>query len=151
MADMDISLLRRELLARDLRGIQGVLDRYGLALSEGEIAAIADARADAVGDTGRVELGRSIVRDIAYAFCDSPYIERDSWADTLCSLTASFFYFKNESDDLIPDEDLIAMMRTRFDGDCGGSAEAMEYMDISDLVRGTRYGHETDDPDLRLF
>ena len=130
----------RAQLVHSLRLMEPVTRRYGLCLTEAELARVADARISALVDTGRIELGRSVVADIAYAFCDSPWVTRDSWAETLCALTEAFFYFKNACDDTIPDDDLLRLMRSYFDRR-RGSLEYLESADIFDLVRNSPYGH----------
>ena len=137
----------RTQLVHSLRQREPVTRRYGLCLTGAELARVAEARVSALTDTGRIELGRSAVADIAYAFCDSPWVSRDSWADTLCALAEAFFYFKNASDDTIPDDDLIRLMRAFFDRHCG-SLEYLESADIYDLVRNSPYGHSGQEKEL---
>ncbi len=137
----------RAQLVHSLCQIEPVTRRYGLCLTGAELARVADARLSALADSGRIELGRSVVADIAYAFCDSPWVSRESWADTLCALTEAFYYFKNASDDTIPDDDLIRLMRAFFDRRCG-SLEYLESADIFDLVRNSPYGHPGQEKEL---
>lgn len=114
--------------------------RFGLALSRAQIARIVDKRFQALKDSGRVEFGRSVVRALIEAFCDSPCIKRGDYAETVEELIDSFYYFRGESDGLIPDEDLIDCMRRHFDEACQGSLEMLNGTTLSDLIRGTRYG-----------
>lgn len=137
----------RAQLISSLHHMEPVTRRYGLCLTGEELARIADARLSALGDTGRIELGHSIAADIAYAFCDSPWVSREDWADTLCALTETFFYFKNASDDTLPDDDLIKLMRAYFDRH-RGSLEYLESADIFDLVRNSPYGHPGQEKEL---
>jgi hypothetical protein len=99
-----------------------------------------DKRFQALKDSGRVEFGRGIVRALVEAFCDSPYLRREDYAETVEELIDSFYYFRNESDGLIPDEDLIDCMRRHFDEVCQGSVEMLNGTTLSELIRGTRYG-----------
>lgn len=137
----------RAQLVHSLRQLEPVTRRYGLCLTGAELARVAEARISALTDAGRIELGRSAVADIACAFCDSPWVSRDSWADTLCALAEAFFYFKNASDDTIPDDDLIRLMRAFFDRH-HGSLEYLESADIYDLVRNSPYGHPGQEKEL---
>lgn len=137
----------RAQLISSLRLMDPVTRRYGLCLTGEALARIADTRLSALGDTGSIELGRSIVADIAYAFCDSLWVSREDWTDTLCALTEAFFYFKNASDDTIPDDDLIKLMRAHFDRR-RGSLEYLESADIFDLVRNSPYGHPGQEKEL---
>lgn len=114
--------------------------RFGLKLSRAQIARIADKRFQALKDSGRVEFGRGVVRALIEAFCDSPCINREDYAETVAELIDSFYYFRGESDGLIPDEDLIDCMRRHFDEVCQGSLEMLGGTTLSELIRGTRYG-----------
>lgn len=137
----------RAQLVDSLRRLEPVTQRYGISLTANELNRVADARLSSLADSGRIELGRSAVADIAYAFCDSPWVSRENWADTLCALTEAFFYFKNASDDTIPDDELIGLMRAYFDRHAG-SLEYLEGADIFDLVRNSPYGHPGKEKEL---
>jgi hypothetical protein len=142
-------LARRETFrlgaADELRSLNAVTGQYGLALSENQIANIVEKRFEALEAAGRVEFGRGIMKRLLEAFCDSPYIYQENYEETILELLDSFYYFKNESEDRIPDDELIEIMRRKFDTTCGGSAEYLSGMTLEDLCRNTRYGYETDD------
>ncbi len=123
--------------------------RFGLKLSRAQIARIVDKRFQALRGSGRVEFGRGVVRALVEAFCDSPCINREDYAETIEELIDSFYYFRGESDGLIPDEDLIDCMRRHFDEVCQGSLEMLNGTTLSDLIRGTRYGRPMDIARLR--
>lgn len=98
--------------------------RFGLALTEEEAGALA-LRGEALLETaGRVEFGEGILSRMAFAFCDSPYIAPQDWAQTLGDLLECFYYFKGETE--LPDDELLERMKGHFDGDCAGSLEYME-------------------------
>lgn len=132
--------LRQELLA-----CNEISGRYGLCLSEIQIAAITQRRLEALAAAGRVEFGRGILQQLVVAFCDCPYIDSTTYEETLSELLDAFYYFKNESEDRISDDDLIGIMRHHFDNVCHGSMEYMCGTTLEDLCRNTRYGYETDD------
>ena len=123
--------------------------RFGLRLSRAQIARIVDKRFQALKDTGRVEFGRGVVRGLIEAFCDSPYMHREDYEETVAELIDSFYYFRGESDGLIPDEDLIECMRRHFDEVCQGSLEMLNGTTLSELIRGTRFGQPVDIGRLR--
>ena len=138
-----------ELAPRDFMRAQTALElekaneltaRFGLRLSRAQIARIVDKRFQALRDSGRVEFGRGVIRALVEAFCDSPYMSREDYAETVEELIDSFYYFRGESDGLIPDEDLIDCMRRHFDEVCQGSVEMLNGTTLSELIRGTRYG-----------
>jgi hypothetical protein len=143
----EVSLKKAEQLsaADELCQTNAVTSQFGLTLSEKQIADIVEKRFEALGATGRVEFGRGITKMLIEAFCDSPYIYQENYEETILELLDSFYYFKNESEDRIPDDELIAVMRRHFDTICQGSLEYLNGTTLEDLCRNTRYGYETDD------
>ena len=119
----------------------------GLILTEQQIQGLVQRRFEALKDTGRVEFGAGILKKLIDAFYDSPYLAPESYEDTLLELQDSFYYYKNESEDRIPDDDLIAFMRHIFDGKAQGSLEYLAGTSLDELCRNTRYGYPSDDAD----
>lgn len=153
MADtFELTLREKEKLslATELRQTNALTGQYGLSLTETQIANIIQKRFEALEATGRVEFGRGIAKMLLEEFCDSPYIEQENYEETILELLDSFYYFKNESEDKIPDDELIAIMHRHFDTICQGSLEYLSGTTLEDLCRNTRYGYETED-DGRLF
>lgn len=136
--------MQKVLTIAELQACNDLTARYGLSLSETQIQTIAEKRFEALKDTGRIEFGEGILKKLIYEFCDSPYIAQENYADTLCELVDSFYYFKNESMDRISDEELIVFMKRHFDGECQGSLEYLSGTTLEELCRNTRYGYETD-------
>lgn len=145
---LGISHMQLAQTVSELQNCNGMTERFGLMLTEQQIQTVAQKRVEALCDTGRVEFGRGIIKDLIFAFCDSPYITRENYFETLLSLIDSFYYFKNESEDQIPDEELIAFMKRKFDTVCQGSLEYLEGTTLEELCRNTRYGYPADDDDL---
>ncbi len=131
--------------AEELRQSNALTIRYGLSLTEKQIQTLAEKRVEALAATGRVEFGHGITKMLIEAFCDSPFITQENYEDTILELLDSFYYFKNESEDRIPDDELIAIMRHNFDTICQGSLEYLSGTTLEDLCRNTRYGYKTDD------
>lgn len=102
-------------LAEQLRTRNLCCAKYGLYLSEQAITSLLEKRMAALQEHGRVEPGESVLCKLVDAFYDCPYLEQDTFTDTLCELLDTFYYFKNESCDLVTDDDLITWMREQFD------------------------------------
>ena len=134
----------KQQLCAQLRAANEVTAAYGLTLSEAEIAELAERRFEALRSTGRVEFGDGVLPQIAKTFCDSPYLNRHDFADTLFQLQDCFYYFKNESADRIPDDDLIDLMKKYFDGVCEGSLEYLAGTSLEELCRAMRTGEWED-------
>ncbi len=121
--------------------------RYGLSLTQKQVIALEKHQREAAAAAGRAEFGGGALRAIIEAFCDSPYIQQDSYEETLSELVASFYYFKTEAEDRIADDELIAYMRRCFDTTCQGSLEYLSGTTLEELCRDARGGREADDSD----
>ena len=97
------------------------------------------------GDVGsNVTLSR--VRFTGYSlFCDSPFLTRDNYAQTLAELQDAFYYFKNESEDRISDDELVELMRDVFNGRAQGSMEHLIGTSLEELCRWARGGDQWDE------
>lgn len=107
----------------------------GLTLTEAEAKEIAKANGDALRKTGRIDFGGGIADMLSLKFCDSPFISRKNFAETLCELTFLFYEFKNDCDDRFSDEELIDIMKRSFDGVCGGSVDALAEDVMPQIIR----------------
>ena len=120
-----------------------VTARYGLVLKQAEAAALAETRRDALVKSGRVEFGGGVMQSLIMAFCDSPYIVRDTWADTLSELTCIFYDFKTNSLDEVDDAEAISLMRRAFD-EWRGALEMVEKA-MEAAARNVRFGRAPED------
>jgi hypothetical protein len=112
---------------------------FGLTLTPPEAAALAQTRSEALVSAGRVEFGGGTMRALITAFCDSPYMEKTDYADTLCTLTRIFYGFKSDALDEVDDAEAMALMRKAFTGrgDLDMVAGRME-----GYARNVRYGRD---------
>ncbi len=133
---------RRELLARNEETA-----RFGLALSEEDVLMVADSLVCDLREQERSELAGGIAPKLVDAFCDSPYLMQETYAETLCELQSAFYLYKEESEDLMSDGELIAMMRECFDEVCNGDVEYLAGTCLERFARAVRGGfdgfHET--------
>jgi hypothetical protein len=67
-----------------------------------------------------------------------------NYAETLHELIEMFYYYKNETLDLMSDEDLIKFMKGSFDGKCQGSLELLSGRELANMARNLRYGYPLD-------
>lgn len=125
--------------------------RFGLTLTRAQALELAHARSHALVETGRVEFSGGILEDLIFAFCDSPYITAEQYADTLQELIRLFYVFKSETLDQVPDDELIQLMKQAFDGPpCYGNLELLEGKVLSEVGRQERFRglpQEEDDED----
>jgi hypothetical protein len=148
MFDLTVSGLNKARFAQELKECNEFTGQFGLSLSGGQIQNLVERRFEALGSTGRVEFGDGITKKLIREFCDSPYIMQENYEETILELQDSFYYFKNESEDRITDDELIAFMRRHFDTTCQGSLEYLSGTTLEDLCRNTRYGYRDDDKDI---
>lgn len=147
MFELTVQSANKAAAAEELRECNAFTGQFGLTLTERQIQALAEKRVEALNSTGRVEFGSGITKKLIREFCDSPYIMQENYEEAILELLDSFYYFKNESEDRISDDELIAFMRRHFDTTCQGSMEYLSGTTLEDLCRNTRYGYETDDKD----
>jgi len=130
-------LLRGEVAA--LAACNAFTVKYGLMLSESQLLRLDEARREALRANGRVEFGGGVLKKLIYAFCDSPYVQQQSWEETLAELQETFYTFKNESDDRLSDDELIEFMKKTFDGVAKGSLEYLAGTALEELCRNARH------------
>ena len=62
---------------------------WGLSLSPVQMRMLAECRRSALRDTGRVEFGGGVLKQLVRAFCASPYLDQENYADTLAATRAA--------------------------------------------------------------
>ena len=134
---------------QELRASNEFSIKYGLSLSENQIQNLAQKRFEALKDVGRIEFGEGIAKKLIYAFCDSPYIHQQNYEETIIELQEAFYYFKNETDDRLTDDELIEYMKDTFDGKAQGSIEYLTGSSLEELRRNAHHGFIDDVDDGR--
>lgn len=121
--------------------------RFGLTLSEEDALMVAASLVDDLREQERVELAGGITPKLIEAFCDSPYLMQQTYAETLCELQSAFYLYKGECEDLMSDDELIAIMRECFDDICNGDVGYLSGTCLERFARAVRGGfdgfHET--------
>lgn len=112
--------------------------KFGLSLSEQDVEELMIVRRECLQEHQRVEFGKGVIEKLIYAFCDSPYIYQENYADTLSRLQDIFYLYKNESMDELTDDELIEYMRKSFDETCQGSLDYLEETCLEEFARNIR-------------
>ncbi|NLZ48320.1 MAG: hypothetical protein GX895_05920 [Clostridiales bacterium] len=115
--------------------------KFGLSLTLQEAMELVKTRTLSLKCNGRIEFGGGVIGKIIKEFCDSPYIYKANYVETLNELIEIFYYYKNETLDLISDNELIAFMKNAFDGKCQGSLELLYGRELEKLAHNLRYGY----------
>lgn len=116
--------------------------RYGLMLSPSDAKELVETRNEELSRYGRMEFGGGMLKKLIEEFCDSPYLSQQEYLNTLSELTETFYYFKNESLDLISDDELIAFMKYCFNNRCNGSIELLQGREMEQMTGNLRCGIE---------
>ena len=112
----------------------------GLILTKEEATALVAARGDILKVERRVEFGDSISPKLIRAFADSSFINQEEYAETLARLQEIFFLYKNESMDMVSDDELLAIMKNAYENESGGDLEYLEGTALEDFARSVRAG-----------
>ncbi|OGO90697.1 MAG: hypothetical protein A2Y17_03135 [Clostridiales bacterium GWF2_38_85] len=126
---------------------------YGLILTKEAASELVQTRTNELTNTGRVEFGGATIQNIIDAFYDSPYINQYNYAQTLHELIEIFYYYKNETLDIISDNNLIYYMKSYFNGSCQGSLELLKNRELDELARKVRFSdfHFSEPNDISEF
>jgi hypothetical protein len=128
-----------------LEGVQAINERtrpFGLILSREDALMLLEERSAILKTEQRMEWGPGILPQIIDVFCDSGYIEQEHYAQTLVRLQEMFFYFKNDMNDEITDEELLNFMREQFDEVCFGDLDYLEGTCLALLAEAIRAGYQ---------
>lgn len=92
---------------------------YGLSLSQKDTQVIVESRDLSLRDMGRIELGIDITKKIVEFVYKSPYTNREDYLENIVDIQESFYYLKNETLDLISDNDAVDLLAEMYDKFCG--------------------------------
>lgn len=113
----------RNVMLPPLERCNALTVRCGLSLSRDQLDRLLQARSLALRDSGRVEFGGGILKDLILAFYDSPFLTQSNYEENLAGLQELFYYCKNESADSLTDDELITVMKDLFNGKANGSLD----------------------------
>jgi len=118
--------------------------KFGLALTRAQAAELVETRSIALNDNGRVEFGGGVIDKIINEFCDSPYISMLNYTQTINELLEIFYYYKNETLDLVSDDELIKYIKNSFTDICQGSLDLLSGRELDHFARNFRSGYRFD-------
>lgn len=116
-------------------------EKFGLALTPEEASLILEKRNSVLREQQRVEFGESILPKIIFEFCDSDYIDRKNYAETISRLQEIFYLYKNETEDEITDEELLHVMKEQFEKLCFGDLDYLENTCLAEFAAAIRAGY----------
>lgn len=142
-----IQAAQRQQMIQTLQQCNGMTQRYGLTLTLPQMLALMAERQNALVESGRMEMGEGILPALIYAFCDSPYLIREEYAQQLMALQNLFYLFKNDTDGILADDELLLAMKRLYNDKGHGSLEYLENATVSDVVRAALGREEGEDGD----
>lgn len=113
-------------------------ERFGLSLTQEDAKLLVERKMECLKEQQRVEFGETILSKLIDTFCDSPYISQSDYVDTISGLQEIFYLYKNESLDVLTDDELLGVMKEAFDGKCQGSLEYLEETVLEEFARNIR-------------
>lgn len=116
-------------------------EQFGLELTQEDAKLLVEARGEELRRQKRVEFGEGILSKIIFAFCDSSYITQDNYVETLARLQEIFYLFKNESMDLLTDDELLDFMREQFEQTYFGDPDYLESTCLENFSQAVRAGY----------
>ena len=137
---LTIQNMKKKQLAMEIKKCNEITMKYGVTLSDTQIESLINKRFESLKNTGRVEFGDGVLKELIEAFCNSPYIIQENYEETLEELQDIFYFFKGEAMEQIADDELIEFMKEYFNGECQGSIECLSGTNLEELCRNTRYG-----------
>ena len=137
---LTIQNMKKKQLVMEIKKCNEITMKYGVTLSDTQIENLINKRFESLKNTGRIEFGDGILKELIEAFCDSPFIIQENYEETLEELQDIFYFFKGEAMDQIADDELIEFMKEYFNGECQGSIEYLSGTNLEELCRNTRYG-----------
>lgn len=115
--------------------------RYGLELTEADAKTLAENRNSELRKQQRIEFGEGILPKLIDTFCDSPYMDQGTYAETLIRLQEIFYLYKNEMLDEISDDELLQFMREQYDEICFGDLDYLEGTCLNHFAQAIRAGY----------
>lgn len=111
---------------------------HGLCLTAQDAAMLIQVSHDAILTQDRLEFGESAILPLIRQFQQSRFLAPGDYADTLATLLDIFYEVKEESLDLLTDEEVISLMFEAFETTSCGSVELLQTRDMEWLCRRVR-------------
>ncbi len=109
-----------------ITALNAATGKKGLVLRPDQALELAKARAQALRDNDRIEIGIGALEKIIRTFAGSLYAQPDSWEEILHTVTGHFYFIKSETHDAVSDNELIDLLFYAFDGICAGSVGQLD-------------------------
>lgn len=112
--------------ANQLLELNGKTKAYGLILTEEDAMHVIEARSQTLNSYERIELGLNVTKRIVELFSSSPYVRDENYVRIITEIQEIFYYFKNETNEKVSDDDLINIIYKYFEMECEGSIQFLK-------------------------
>lgn len=133
LKQLNLSKQKADILSLNEKSIE-----YALFLTEKDAEMLVQAGKDNISMQDRIEFGKSATTKIIKKFMKSTYISQSDYADTLAGLIYIFYEAKEESLDVLTDDEVIDIMYNFYENESGGSLEVLQGRDMDYLCRKIR-------------
>jgi hypothetical protein len=135
------SLVTKERVSSILK-CNEVLQKHGLILSEKNAYELLKTQQDTVKDVGRIEFKNTIIEDIVTIFSDSIFFTKYDFADQIQEIIEIFYYYREVTEGIVSDEDLIKYLYLSFEGPCQGSLSWLGDNQLNVLLDSLNNGYD---------
>lgn len=113
---------------------------YGLLLTEKDVDMLLATNRDSLQNQQRIEIGESILIKLIEKFMRSQFLSQSDYGETLATLLDIFYEAKEESNDILTDDEVLDMMFYYFEEVSCGSIELLQTRDMDSMCRSIRDG-----------
>ncbi len=111
------------------------IEKYGLLLTQKDVAVIIEEREHALIENRRVELDIQVTEQIIEELSSSPFVDKDNFVESIIEMQEIFYYIKSETDDRINDEELLEVLFECYREKCRGSLELLSGRETDLIIR----------------
>jgi len=122
-------------LIENIVGLNAKANNFGLTITENIAREISFRRKEALKENERFEPKSGAVTRLISAFLETRYINQEDFAYVIGEIIDIFYFLKTETENSIPDDDLISEMFNVFTYSCFGSLEQMQSKGIEKILR----------------
>ena len=131
---MQFHFIKKEEEINQIMKCNKVSIQYGLTLTLQDIEGLLETKQKILQDVGRIEFDSTILQQMVYEFCDSLFIHKYNYVETMTQLLEIFYYYRDATEDYLSDEEIIRYMKMAFDGCCQGSLYYLSEEQLNTLM-----------------
>lgn len=107
----------------EIQSCNDITAAAGVTLEHHQIVTLQEGQKHILRQTGRVEFGSGILKELILKIYNSPYITPENYEETLFELQDAFYQLKNTVHDRLDDKELLTAITTIFNRYSHGAVE----------------------------